>query len=696
VKNIFKKNLIALLVYSILTLIFTYPLILHLNSAIYGHEIVGFNYDPYGYMQKFQFVKDYFLAKKMPFLNPYTQPAVDYPGAILTYIFDEVVAFNILILFSFPLAGFFTYLLAYYITKDRIASFFGGLLYAFSPYHWIHAYYHMSISQIQWFPLYLFSLFLFRDTGRIRHGLLLLISLLFLILSSYYYTLLAMVITLLFIIYQGIYLAISKQEREKSLRPFVIILSSITISGIIFISILYKNIHVIYKNLPEFAARYDELFRYGSRPWGFILPPIDNPFLGWIGKDYILSHLEGGTLVEHTLYIGVIPILLSLIALYSWIRGFKGTRGQGFAGASPAPASWNFYLPFLFILIIVSLLFSRPPIMTLFGLKIHMPSHYLYQIIPMFRAYARFGLLVYLAIALLSSAGLSILLKKRRGMLIAGLAFLLLFIEYTNIPPFRINHILPTESHRWIAENSSNALIVDYTREGLSGIPAVRRLLKNNLMAKADLEAYNLFNTSDRRLFGIMKAIGARYAIFPGEMEDFIKEMGIRPYREFRDSFIVAVEDTPEPIILRLYNDFYSHIKMGKEYFRWMGNKGIIVFTNHTDKEIEADLTLTLQSFHIPRDLNIEIGHSDRWYSRYDRRTRRTELDVIIKDPRIWNIRVGPDEGEYTLKNFLFKPGPTAFKIIPYPEAQKVDEALHNGDKRELSVAIKSYEIRIP
>lgn len=679
-----KKNLVVLFIYSFLTLIFTYPLILHFDSAIYGHEIVGFNYDPYGYMQKFDFIKNYFLANKRPYLNPYTYPVTDYAGAILDYLSDEVVAFNIMILISFPLSGFFTYLLAYYLTQDRIVSFFAGLLYAFSPYHWIHSYYHLSGSQIQWFPLYLFALFLFRDTGRPRHALLLLISLLLVVLSNYYYALFVLVLTLLFIIYEGVYLFFSREERKRRLKPFLQILGSITLSGVIIFSILYKNLSVVFKNLTDFAARYDDLFRYGSRPWGFVLPPLDNPFLGWIGKDYILSRLEGGTIVEHTLYIGVFPILLSIIALWVWLRKKE----------MPFSERTGFYLPFLFTLIFTSLLFSRPPVMTLFGFKINMPSHYLYQIVPMFRAYARFGLFVYLAIALLSAAGLSILLKSKKRILIAGLALLLLFIEYMNIPPFRINHILPTESHRWISKISRDSLVADYTRD-ISGIPTVRRLLKNRLLSKTNLEAYNLFDTSDRRLFGIMKAIGVRYAIFPREMEDFIKERRIRPYREFRDSFLIAVEDAPESITLRYYTGFYPHMKSGKKYFRWMGNKGIIVFTNHTDKEITADLTLTLQSFHIPRDLNIEIGQSNRWYSSYDRKTGRTELNVIIRDPRRWNIRVGTDEGVYTLKDFLFKPGPTAFKIIPYPEAQKVDEVLHNRDHRETSIAVKSYDIRV-
>jgi hypothetical protein len=182
------------------------------------------------------------------------------------------------------------------------------------------------------------------------------------------------------------------------------------------------------------SARYGDLFRYSFRAWGFVFPPLDNPFLGWIGRSYILSRLEGGTLVEHTLYPGIVPVSLAILA--SWKRGGKeGLREPGLAHP---------VLCFHWLLIALALVFSLPPVITLGRFSLSMPSYYLYQVLPMFRSYARFGLLIYLALAVLSAGGLARISGKfSRPKWLTFLFLLLLFLEYTNIPPWRTRPIEP-------------------------------------------------------------------------------------------------------------------------------------------------------------------------------------------------------------------------------------------------------------
>ena len=429
-----RKPLLIFTAYSLLTLLFTGPLVFRLGSSLYGHELVGFNIDPYAEMDCFLAVRQVFLNNHGLLFSLFIHPAVAYPGALLTGLFNETAAFNIQLLLSFPLAGLFCYLLAFHLTGHRLASFFAGLIYAFSPYHWVHAYYHLSLSQIQWFPLYLLALFLFTERSSLPRAVLVLVSLGLLLFTNYYYALFALVLTALFLAYHGSRLLFIRPVERVSARPFWLLILLLFSGGVIFVLLVSRHLGFIYQNLPSLSVRYEDLFRYSSRSWGFFFPPLDNPFLGWIGRSHILSRLEGGTLVEQTLYPGVIPAVLALAAGWGWRR--KDGR--------PRLVPSSHFLVFLWLLIGLALALSLPPVINLGGLAIQMPSHYLYQAFPMFRSYARFGLLIYLSLALLAAGGLTRLFRRYpHKKWIPALVFLLLFLEYTNIPPWRIRPIKP-------------------------------------------------------------------------------------------------------------------------------------------------------------------------------------------------------------------------------------------------------------
>ncbi len=429
-----RRPLLVFTAYSLVTLLFTGPLVFRLGSSLYGHALVGFNIDPYAEMDCFLAVRQVYLNHHGLLFSLFIHPAVAYPGALLTGLFNEAAAFNILLLLSFPLAGLFTYLLAFQLTGHSLASFFAGLIYAFSPYHWVHAYYHLSLAQIQWFPLYLLALFLFTRRSSIPRAGLVLVSLALLLFTNYYYALFALVLTVFFLGYHGSYLLLFRAKAGVSARPFWLLVGILFSGSILFLLLVFPYLGYVYQNLPALAARYGDLLRYSSRPWGFIFPPLDNPFLGWIGRSHILSRLEGGTLVEHTLYPGVIPVLLAIAAGWGW-RKKGGPHG-------PVLTSYSFL--FLWLLIGLALVLSLPPVMTVGGLTMRMPSHYLYQAFPLFRSYARFGLLIYLSLALLAAGGLTRLFRRYpHKRWIPVLVFLLLFLEYTNIPPWRIRPLKP-------------------------------------------------------------------------------------------------------------------------------------------------------------------------------------------------------------------------------------------------------------
>jgi hypothetical protein len=124
------------------------PVVRAPNERIFGTEIVGRHHDPYTVMQQ--------LAGA-PVPAPYLQPATDWLGRALAGLMSPVAAFNILVLWTFPLTAAFTYLLAHAITRSVPAAAVAGLLSAFAPFHVAHAAYHPHVAQVQWIPLYVAS-----------------------------------------------------------------------------------------------------------------------------------------------------------------------------------------------------------------------------------------------------------------------------------------------------------------------------------------------------------------------------------------------------------------------------------------------------------------------------------------------------------------------------------------------------------
>ena len=144
-------------------MLFTFPLVLHLRTAVPGppwdnlvwlydlwwfrHSIVDlgqwptFNttiFHPYGYDLR---LSELMLPNKLLI-------------APLLFLGDEVLAYNGLLLLSFVLTGYATFLFIAYLTADRLAGVVAGAIFAFCSYR-MHAMAAgwLPLISTQWIPL---------------------------------------------------------------------------------------------------------------------------------------------------------------------------------------------------------------------------------------------------------------------------------------------------------------------------------------------------------------------------------------------------------------------------------------------------------------------------------------------------------------------------------------------------------------
>src|SRR5579859_2017421 len=154
----------ALIAYTAITLLLTFPAILHLGDAIIGPLPVSANdnfwyvWYPWAFRQAVSSGQDpafthliYALFPRVQLFAPsYFSGAL---GAVLLVVMPPLAAYNILVLLGFVLSGFTMYLLVNEFVPNRWASFLAGFLYTFSTFHFWHATGQLDLATMQWLPL---------------------------------------------------------------------------------------------------------------------------------------------------------------------------------------------------------------------------------------------------------------------------------------------------------------------------------------------------------------------------------------------------------------------------------------------------------------------------------------------------------------------------------------------------------------
>src|SRR5436305_9160659 len=170
------ENFLVLLLYIFLTIVLTYPAVFFLRTKVPGGPEDNFHF----LWELWYVAHALFDLHRSPFFDPDVFVPFGFnllrnqdlsPGTVLLFsplahFFGEVFTYNFLILASFVLTAFGTYLLARELWSNRLAAFLAGIVVGFCPYRFAHAGGHLSIVSTQWIPF--FFLYLERLISRPR------------------------------------------------------------------------------------------------------------------------------------------------------------------------------------------------------------------------------------------------------------------------------------------------------------------------------------------------------------------------------------------------------------------------------------------------------------------------------------------------------------------------------------------------
>jgi hypothetical protein len=223
---------------------------------------------------------------------------------------DPIVAANLTALLTFPLCALAAFLLARHLTGSDAGAFVAGLVYGFGPYR-MSQLSHLQMLAIQWVPLAMLALHLYRETARRRWLVLLGVAWLLQALSNGY----ALFILSVFV---GLWLLwfVVPQRRWRLL---VHVALTLVIATIPLVPILWKYLEVHARN--GFSRAAGEVAIYSADAAGFLCAPFEVSLWGW---------LQYGCRAEGQLFPGLVTAVLSLGGVYL----LRERGGSGGATAS--------------------------------------------------------------------------------------------------------------------------------------------------------------------------------------------------------------------------------------------------------------------------------------------------------------------------------------------------------------------------
>lgn len=399
------------------------------------------------------------------------------PGVVLGALTNDVVAYNLLALSSFVVSGIGAYLLVKELSSSRLAALVSGLAFAFCPYRLSQFAGHLQLLGTGWIALAFYFLERLLRTGRVRDGLLLGLTFGLAALSAWYY---AYMVGLALGAYLLLRLAFG--GRGYDLRKVLVGL----FAGAVLFLVLASPVAIpslqlwAEGGLTHSAKAADE---HSAAPADYV---VRNPLHPVWGEAGMRAHAEQNV-IESALYVGIV---LAFVTVGGWVSLRRRT-------ALSERRVWSTWLGLGTLAFILSL-----------GLTLHdangqvrlgadgvvpLPGQLLYDWLPLYssmRAFARFGVIVALALAVLLglvwSAGLRqgpSMLRRNPHFATFVLAFLLMIDFWTAPYAWGTTRVEATETARFLSQQPPGTVMQMPLHASQSGPALYRRVTSGKPVA---------------------------------------------------------------------------------------------------------------------------------------------------------------------------------------------------------------------
>ena len=612
------------------------------SERVFGAETMGRHHDPFTVMAQF--------GRPLTF-NAYSQPVTDITGKLLAHLSSPVAGYNWLVLLTFPLSAAAAYLLGRHLALSRAAAALAAMAYAFSPFHLAQAAYHPHVAQTQWVPLYLLALWRCLDAASPAAVALLAAATMAVTLSNFYAGLIVAVVTPAAV---AAYWMTSPAD-SRSTRRLAITAGTLLI--IAACGVAYASTVIVDRSAVAFPRA--ELFSYSAKWWSYLVPPVSNPLLGDTAQRVWAAFDVRDGLLENQVSLGWGVVALGLIAIAVWVRHPRASPGAR--------------VPVLVVVAMTALLCSLSPERTVGAFTFVRPSALMYYIAPMFRSYARFGVVVQLMAALLAGIGVDYLRRKGswRARIAGFVLVALAAVEYTVPPSALWRDVLPTTAHRWVVRQDHRVPVpvLDCTPLNLES-ESVQWLTGHRVA----LLGGTITDCSEPNFPGKAAANGHTHVLVRRDTADgqwFAEHPapdGLRLAASFDDALVFAITAGTPPVYTAAMRGFYPRERNPDWTWRWAGGYAAWTIVSTSVEPIVATLGVELSAFHRAR--------------RVEARLDGRPVQTLVVDPPRRIYRIGP---------LTMSPGDHDLVFYSVDPPTVASHAIANGDTRPLSFAVGAW-----
>ena len=427
-KRIFFEHISVILIFSVLTVIVTFPVILNLSESAGEecgdkcHMMWRIWWADFSFKNGLDFQhSNYIFYPNGIDIGGNLAYFTTFIGFLLVQFLDYTTAWNILWFSGFIFGGYGCYLLANNFNKNYLSSIVAGIIFTFTTYHMAHSLTHIGLSMIVWLPI--FVLFLFKLLEKQSKYYSIVGGIIFFLVSLthlYYSVFIAMFSIIFFAIY------IFKQKKVSN-KTFITNFSILLTIGLVSTSVLFLLNPASSDEFPnrplsehiKYSASLESLILPGSTHTTQIISDygMNISFYSFFDKPVPIGE------IEHLIFLGYSVIFLSALAVIRYRRNHV----------------W-FWLLICGIFVVMSF----GPELKIFhqSTGIVLPDKVFYDAVPEWdeiRAPARFIVMANLALAVLASYAVYGLIKnkfssfKQQIILTSIIGFVILF-EFSMIP----------------------------------------------------------------------------------------------------------------------------------------------------------------------------------------------------------------------------------------------------------------------
>ncbi len=442
------------LVFTVLSILYTWPLVLHLPNSVtnsgdplfyawnLSHNLTSF---PLGIDKIMNTNIFYPTTNTLAFSDTlFTQSLLTFPLLLLTQ--NPIFTQNIYIIFSFVLAGLSTYILALELHVSTVGALVAGILFAFA-YPRLGQMSHISIASSFLLPFFFWRIIKFLSQTTVQNALLCILTFLLLLGSTIYFGIIAGFGAVIFIV---IILIKNKNYRSELWSKKILLTISFITTLCMSLVILYPYI-ILRVEHPEIQRSYDEISARGA---------YQKDFSSVLSSSGVLSHILPSAEGERSLYPTLAVLALSLFG----IMAYKKSKNI-------------FMLALIFVGIFGFLLSFGPARPFTFGPLdtgyISLPYAFFLKVLPILyiiRVPSRFIILFTLMLSVLAGMGFDF--YKKKSTLLVSLLVLLFFIETIQMPLPTIP--IPTESE------------IPKVYEAIKNDPSVRTIIELPIVEERD------------------------------------------------------------------------------------------------------------------------------------------------------------------------------------------------------------------